>query len=171
MATAAQLGLRARWIGTSPTWHRALGQSPIAPYAKEHLWTVSDLRQFDDTSTAGMREMYAAMRAHAPQQKPDVYFAAGYSFAQAVAAVLERAAASGDLSRAGIAKSLTELGTLDHGGPAGAYRYGAAETREPPRATNIFGVDPAAGAGLVAVAKDYASDAAKSFTFEKRARR
>jgi ABC-type branched-subunit amino acid transport system substrate-binding protein len=153
MATAAQLGLRARWIGTSPTWHMALGQSPIAPYAKEHLWTVSDVRQFDDTSAAGMQAMHAAIRAHAPQQKPDVYFAAGYAFAQAVAAVLERAASSGDLSRAGIMNSLTELGTLDNGGPAGTYRYGATETREPPRATNIFGVDPAAGAGLVAVVR------------------
>lgn len=168
MGTAAQLGFTPRWIATSPSWHAALGQSPIAPYAQRHLWISFEGGEWGDTTSAGMRDLLRALADHAPEQKPDVYFAAGYVFARTVHALLERAVASGDLSRGGIARALTSLGVVSHGGLVGDYTYGAIETREPPRASSIFAADPSAPGGFLLVQRDYASDAAQKFSFTKK---
>jgi len=169
MGTAAQLGFKTRWLSTSPTWHQVLGKSPIAAYAKEHLWTSTDMAFVGDTTTIpAVTEVLRAQEKYTPQQVGDFYFMAGWVFAKSLHAVLEQAATSGDLSRAGIAKALTSLGAVDMGGLAGNYRYGAAETREPPRATNILAIDPATLGGYALVERGYEAAAAKAMVFEKR---
>jgi ABC-type branched-subunit amino acid transport system substrate-binding protein len=168
MGTAAQLGFTPRWIATSPSWHMVLGKSPIAPYATAHLWVSVDAAAFGDTTQAGMVPMMQAFKAQLPDGVPDFYFTAGYTFAQSMDVVLEEAAKQGDLSRAGLAKALTSLGTVSFGGLFGDYTYGAVDTREPPRATNILAIDPAAPGGFGMVAVNHQSPTAKDFVFTKK---
>ncbi|MBK9980501.1 MAG: ABC transporter substrate-binding protein [Gemmatimonadetes bacterium] len=169
MGTAAQLGFNARWIATSPTWHQVLGKSPIAAYAKEHLWTSTDMASPADTATnPAVQEILNAQRKYTPEQVGDFYFVAGWAFAKTLHTVLEAAATSGDLSRAGIAKALTSLGDVDMQGVVGNYRYGAVESREPPRATNIYAIDPSVLGGFTIVERGYASEAAKAIVFTKK---
>lgn len=168
LGTAAQLQFGPRWIATGPSWHAVLGQSPIAAYAKEHLWMVLDGPAWGDTTLAGMAKLMKAMAAFAPQQKPDTYVNAGYLFANSMIAVLQEAAAKGDLSRGGVARALTTLGTVSHGGLSGDYRYGPIETREPPRVVSIHQPDPASPNGFGMVARDYSAAAAAAYKIEKK---
>ncbi len=168
LGTAAQLQFSPRWIATGPSWHTVLGESPVANYAKQTLWVSFDGGEWGDTTQAGMRDQLRAIANHAPAQKPDVYFTAGYIFAHSAVAVLEEAARQGDLSRAGIARALTTLGVVSHGGLTGDYKYGPIETREPPRVTSILAIDPARPGGYALVKRDHGSEMARSFTFAKR---
>jgi len=168
LGTAAQLQFSPRWIATGPSWHTVLGESPIANYAKQTMWVSFDGGEWGDTTQAGMRDVLRAVANHAPAQKPDVYFTAGYIFAHSAVAVLEEAARQGDLSRTGIARALTTLGVVSHGGLSGDYRYGPIETREPPRVTSILAIDPSKPGGYTLVKRDHASETARSFSFEKR---
>jgi ABC-type branched-subunit amino acid transport system substrate-binding protein len=168
LGTAAQLQFTPRWIATGPSWHAVLGESPIANYAKQTMWVSFDGGEWGDTTQAGMRDVLRAVANHAPAQKPDLYFTAGYIFAHSAVAVLEEAARQGDLSRTGIAKALTTLGVVSHGGLTGDYRYGPIETREPPRVTSILAIDPSKPGGFTLVKRDHASESARSFSLEKR---
>jgi ABC-type branched-subunit amino acid transport system substrate-binding protein len=168
LGTAAQLQFAPRWIATGPSWHVVLGESPVANYAKQHLWVSLDGGEWGDTTQAGMREQLRALASHAPAQKPDFYFTAGYIFAHSAVAVLEEAARLGDLSRTGIAKALTTLEVVRHGGLTGDYTYGPIETREPPRVTSILAIDPTKPGGYALVERDHGSETARAFVFEKR---
>ena len=48
----------------------------------------------------------------------------------------------------------------------GNYKYGAPEDRDPPRASTIFAVDPAAPGGLRNLEADVISDVAKDLEFD-----
>lgn len=168
LGTAAQLQFAPRWIATGPSWHAALGQSPIAAYATEHVWMVLDGPAWGDTTIVGMAKLLKAMAAFAPQQKPDTYVNAGYIFANSMLAVLQEAASKGDLSRSGVAHALTTLGTVSHSGLTGDYKYGPIETREPPRMISIHKPDPTAPNGFGMVAQDYTSAAATAYKIEKK---
>ena len=78
-----------------------------------------------------MRKMLVDIAAHRPDQRPDIYFAAGYAQAKAVTALLEAAVAGGDLSRAGIVAAQRRLGTVDLEGLFGNYGYGAPRAAQP----------------------------------------
>ncbi|HEX4935773.1 MAG TPA: ABC transporter substrate-binding protein, partial [Gemmatimonadaceae bacterium] len=168
LGTAAQLQFAPRWIATGPSWHKVLGQSPIAGYAQQHLWMALDGPAWGDTTVAGMAKLLKALAAYAPQQQPDSYVLAGYVFANSILAVLDEAAKQGDLSRTGVARALTTLGTVSNGGLTGDYRYGPIETREPPRVVSIHKPDPASPNGFGMVSRDYTSAAASAFKIEKK---
>lgn len=168
MGTASQLGFSPRWIATAPSWHVVLGGSPIADYARKNLWLASEGTEWGDTTAVGMRNMQRALQQYAPNQKIDPYFMVGYIFASTVGAVLEKAAAGGDLSRAGLATALTSLGTVSLGGLSGDYQYGPIESRQPPRGISIFSIDPSRDGGQALVKHNHISDAGRKFPFVKR---
>jgi ABC-type branched-subunit amino acid transport system substrate-binding protein len=168
LGKAAEQAFTPQWIGQSPTWIGALGKSPLAPYLKAHFLVVSEGPAYGDTSVPGMAELVRIKDEYAPSQEPDVYFNFGYNQAKAVAALLEQAVEDGDLSREGILKASTELGTVSFDGLLGDYEYGEAEDRVPPTVNTIFSVDPDKPTGLVPVdgGVDIQADFAKDFKFE-----
>ena len=170
LGAAAQAGFAPQWIALSPGWHATMVGSPLRDYLVKHFWVVFDGPAWGDTSAARMTEMMDAMGRHRPEQKPDLYFAAGYTMALGVEALLTRAVEMGDLSRAGILRASETLGQVSFAGLAGDYRYGPAADREPPRTTTIFRVDPEAPIGLRALRSAYVTPAASAFAFEERAR-
>jgi len=54
---------------------------------------------------------------------------------------LEKAASLSDMSRAGVTRAVSEMGDVTFEGLLGTYRYGPAETREPPRTSTFVEVD------------------------------
>ena len=165
--TAAQARFAPQWFGQSPSYTGALAKSAVAPYMQQSVLIVSEGTEWGDESVPGMKTMVADATKFAPDQEPDYYFAFGYNQARAMTAVLEKAVELGDLSRAGILKASNELDTVTFDGLTGDYQYGPAETRNPPRSSTIFAVDPAKPFGLKKVKYNFTSDAAKEIQFEK----
>jgi ABC-type branched-subunit amino acid transport system substrate-binding protein len=165
--TAAQARFAPQWFGQSPSYTGALAKSAVAPYMQQSVLIVSEGTEWGDESVPGMKTMVADATKFAPDQEPDYYFAFGYNQARAMTAVLEKAVELGDLSRAGILKASNELGKVTFDGLTGDYQYGPADTRNPPRSSTIFGVDPAKPFGLKKVKYNFTSDAAKEIQFEK----
>jgi len=165
--TAAQARYAPQWFGQSPSYTGALAQSAIAPYMQQSVLIVAEGTEWGDESVPGMKQMVSDQGKYAAEEKPDYYFAFGYNQARAMTAVLEKAVENGDLSRDGVLKAATEIGTVSFDGLTGDYKYGPAEERNPPRASTIFKVDPAKPFGLAKVKYLLESDAAKEFEFKK----
>lgn len=166
MGAASQLDFKPRWIMLSPGWLGALANSPAAPYMQEHLWIAMDGPQWGDTTVAGMKTMLADMAAYKPQQKPDFFFEFGYLQGRAIHAVLEKAVALGDLSRAGVLRAMAQLGTVTNDGLTDDYGYGPPTTRQPARSSGVFQVNPALPYGVELIKGRIRSAAAVSFEFK-----
>jgi hypothetical protein len=165
MKTAAQLQFVPQWIGQSPTYAVALSKSALAPYLQAHFLLASEGTEWGDTSVKGMKDLIDRVNQFAPGQAPDPYFVFGYYQASAVTQVLEEAVKLGDLSRQGIFNAMDKVGELTFDGLTGDYKYGPAATREPPRQSTIFKIDPAKPAGLAKVKYNFTTDAAQKFKF------
>ncbi|MFL6122364.1 ABC transporter substrate-binding protein [Actinophytocola sp.] len=165
--TAAQARFAPRWFGQSPSYTGALAKSAVAPYMEQSVLIVAEGTEWGDESVPGMKQMVADATKYAPDQEPDYYFAFGYNQARAMTAVLEKAVELGDLSRDGVLKASAALGTVGFDGLTGDYRYGPAATRNPPRSSTIFAVDPTKPFGLKKVKYNFTSDAAKELEFQK----
>jgi ABC-type branched-subunit amino acid transport system substrate-binding protein len=169
MSQAASQNVNVRWMGQAPTWVSLLASGATGAYMEQHFWLASQGPQWGDTTVPGMKQMLDDIARYSPDQKPDIYFAFGYTQALTVSKLLEKAVALGDLSRAGIVKALDQLGDVDTLGLAGVYHYGPPASRVPPRVSTIFSVDPAAAASgnLKALKPNFESDPAKTFQFPK----
>ncbi|MBV8949660.1 MAG: ABC transporter substrate-binding protein, partial [Actinobacteria bacterium] len=167
MSLAAAQNVNVRWIGQAPTWVSLLASGAAASYLQQHFWLASQGPEWGDTSVPGMKQMLDDIARFSPGQKPDIYFAFGYTQALTVTKLLEKAVALGDLSRAGIMKALNQLGDVDTLGLAGVYHYGPPASRVPPRISTVFAVDPTAAATgyLKAIDTNFASPTAQQYKF------
>ena len=121
-----------------------------------------------DESSEGMTSMVAALEQYGDGQEPDTYFAFGYAQAQATHQVLEAAVENGDLSHEGILEAMESIDVFEYGGLFGDYEWGAAEDRNPPRATTISAVDiEGSPTGLTPVVTEYESEAAAAYEFDE----
>jgi ABC-type branched-subunit amino acid transport system substrate-binding protein len=166
LGAAAQSNFTPQWLAQSPTFVTAFTKSALAPYLAQHYLIASDNAEWGDETVAGMKQLLADVQKYKPDQAPDGYFEFGYAQAWAVDQVLEQAVKDGDLSHDGVIKAMNSLDEVKVGGLFGDYTWGPPDKRDPPRATTMFAVDPAAPAGTKAVEKNIASDAAKAFKFE-----
>jgi ABC-type branched-subunit amino acid transport system substrate-binding protein len=165
--TAAKLGFAPRWIGQSPSWIDELGASPLAEYLQKTTWITAEGTEWGDSKVEGMTALVDRVKQFKPDQDPDYYFSFGYLQGQAMTALLEKAVELGDVSKEGMMKASSELGSVSFDGLSGDYTYGPAESRNPPRTTTIYEVDPDKPFGLGTLKYQYESDAAKEYEFEK----
>ena len=166
VGAAAQSNFTPQWLAQSPTFVTAFTKSALAPYMSQHFLIASDNAEWGDTAVPGMKQLLDDVAKFKPDQAPDGYFEFGYAQAWAVGQVLEAAVKNGDLSHKGIIEAMNGLDKVDVGGLFGDYTWGPPDKRNPPRATSMFAIDPAAPAGAKAVEKTIESDAAKAFKFE-----
>ncbi|TCO64555.1 ABC transporter substrate-binding protein [Actinocrispum wychmicini] len=165
--TAAQARFAPRWYAQSPAYAAALSKSPLTPYLQQNAIIVAEGTEWGDNKVSGMKDMVDRTAQFGPQQQPDYYLAFGYNQGRAMTAVLEKAVQLGNLTREGILEASRQLGTVSFDGLSGDYIYGPAETRNPPRTSTLFTVDPTKPFGLKTLKYNFASDAAKSFEFQK----
>lgn len=169
LGTAAQAEFAPRWIAQSPTWVKALADSPLKPYLEARYWLVSEGAEWGDTSVPGMKELVDAKKEFPPKvdvEDGDLYFTFGYNQARAMTAVLEKAVENGDLSHEGVLRAVQEVGTITFDGIVGDYEYGPIEERSPSRLSSIFAVDASGPFGLKALETNFSSDAAEAFAFD-----
>jgi ABC-type branched-subunit amino acid transport system substrate-binding protein len=167
LGKAASDNLDQRWIGQSPSWVSLLSVGATGAWAAKHFWLAAEGPEWGDTSVPGMKQMLADVDKYKPGQKPDIYFAFGYSQAWTVSQILAKAVADGDLSRAGIKKAMEEVGTLKFEGLSGDYKYGPAADRVPPKVSTVFEVNASSPGGLKALKTNFTTPTAQKFVFPK----
>lgn len=165
LAKAAELGFTPLWMGQSPSWITALGESALAPYLQANYVVVSEGPEYGDDSVDGMAELVRIQETYSDQE-PDGYFNFGYNESRAVHQVLEQAVEMGDLSREGILAALESIDEFTFDGLMGDYQWGPAEDRDPPRANSIFRPNPDQPIGLELVVEFHEAPYAADFEFE-----
>ncbi len=164
LGAAAQLGYAPRWVMTSPSWHGALIDSPLADYLVKTAWVSAEGTGWGDTTTAGVREMMDALASYAPDQKADYYYVFGWVTGASIEEHLRETVTAGDLTREGFLRALETMKPVSAAG-WGEYRYGPVATREPPRAVTIFRVSKAQPFGTEVEARTVEVPAARSYQF------
>ena len=165
MTKSVALNFAPRMIALAPFWLPVFaGNAALSDFLTQNLWVANEAAAaWGDSSVRGMDEFIARQEQYAPDQKPDPYFVFGYGQGQALHQILEKAVKNGDLSKAGILKASTQIGTLKITG-TGDYVYGKkASARKPPLVTATYQVDPAAPIGLTLVEPAAASKAASKY--------
>ncbi|MFW6091867.1 MAG: ABC transporter substrate-binding protein [Actinomycetota bacterium] len=148
---AAQEGFTGRFIGTNPTWNRALLDSPAAD-AFLSLYEVGGGFPNWSADTPGHQALRDALDE--PEDLNDGY-TIGWIWQYPIKAALEAALAEGDLTRAGVRAAVTSLETVDYEGmlpeEAGNYAGGPeAQIRQ----SLVNSIDPEAPTG-VGTARDF----------------
>jgi hypothetical protein len=132
VGTGASQGYNPTWVFQGPAFSEYLMSSngttsgkPTA-FAKaiaSNVWVLGYSAQWGDMSVPGMGKFLADIKRFAPSQIPDYYFMYGYAQAKMETAVLRKAIAEGDLTRAGILDAKLNLGKVDLGGLVPALDY------------------------------------------------
>ncbi len=164
LSAGEKIDYRPTFLGVSPAFaSKTLTPANGVAFGKQVL-IAADGTQWGDESVPGMKQHMADLRKYAPEQigVPNPATEWGYAQAQTVVALLEKAVANGDLSRAGIQKAMANLGTVPLGGMYPEWNYGAPGTRVAPSASIIYRADENARGGLTAI-KPYNSAAAKNY--------
>jgi ABC-type branched-subunit amino acid transport system substrate-binding protein len=167
MGTATQLGVQPQWMLQSAAFNSALLATPLKPVLLKAL-VASYGVDWGLSSAPGEAIKLAAIAKYAPDQKPDNYFTAGWSYAIVTTNILAKALANGDVSRDGIFKAFESVKNIDLGnGPTQpTISYGSSPNeRVPFRFTTIYKVDPADPAGYSPITPPFVSDTAKNYKF------
>lgn len=169
LVTAATVGFSPQWILQSPAYSTLLlGVPALVPLLTHNLWLIGNGAIWGDTSKPGMVQMLADVQKYAPDQKPDGFFEAGYAYSYAVKAILQKAADSGDLTRDGLYKAFSTIGTVDLGGINNPIHYGTSgnpNDRVPSRDSQIFVIDPTQPTTIKPISDDFTGTAAAASNF------
>lgn len=167
VGTAATLGFNPQWILQGPSFLEQLitkdgkigsPATPVAAVLKGALVT-SFAAPWGDRKTPGMKQLVADHDQYSADLPPSVYFSFAYAQGEVQAAILRKAIASGNLTRAGILAAKENLGTVDLGGitPSASYEP---QPGPPTRKSLITSIDPKVAGFLKAVAPDHGSTVA-----------
>lgn len=118
-----QQGLtEAQWIGTGPSFNFALFDTPLGPeYLERYTQSVYYAPYGSDVER--MDELEEIMLAADPDRLMTDAFSRGWVEAQIMIAVLEAAAASGDLTPEGVTAAAKSIEALDFGGISPAQSW------------------------------------------------
>lgn len=169
----------AKAIGYTPTWVLA-----AAPAADTRLMSEDGTAEGNPTAiadvlaggyagvlavpldpaapAAGFADIIAAHEAYASGVALDAYFTLGWNVGVVYGAILEKAIASGDLSRQGVLAAKTSLGEVDMQGRMVNPSYTSDSAEPPSRASTIAMIDPEAPGFLRIIEDTYLADAART---------
>ena len=147
-----------------PSWTGALVGSPAIDYFEQHLLIAGEGTEWGDVSSPQMAQMIDNLKKYTPDQKPDFFYVLGYRCTMASTNILEKAAASGDISREALLKALENTSVMDFGGLGGEHRYGPVKDRQAPRATSVFKANRQKPYGLEAVKFNFSSQTVASYS-------
>jgi hypothetical protein len=164
LASGAKLGYTPTILAVGPSFSSTtVNPGNSDAYGKQFI-VAGDGTQWGDETVPGMKQHMADLRKYAPEQinVPNPATEWGYAQAQTVVALLEKAVANGDLSRAGVQKAMAGLGTVPLNGMFPEWNYVAPGSRVAPATTVMYKVDPSARGSLSAI-KPVTSAAAKNY--------
>jgi ABC-type branched-subunit amino acid transport system substrate-binding protein len=144
-------GFHGHYIGTNPSWTKELLKGPAAPAIKEQYLTSASWKPFATDSPG-----HAAMRKAIGQADPSDSYTSGWTFSYPLKAVLQKAAANKDLTRAGVFNAVKALTKIDYEGilPTRAGNFAGSPDATAFRQTVIDRPAPAEYTG-VKVIKDF----------------
>ncbi len=152
-------GYQGRFLGSTPTWNRALLQSAVAePITTLYNYT-SPYDGWDGTSQGA-----AKARAASPQEPSNWGYNLGWASSYPVQALLTRAAEQGTLNRAALRRAMIGL-TASSEGMAPDREYGVDPDPKNERAV-ISVPDPSAPLGSRTVASWYRGGTLERITFD-----
>jgi ABC-type branched-subunit amino acid transport system substrate-binding protein len=174
VGTGASQGYNPTWVFQGPAFSEYLMSSDgttsgkptaFAKALESNVWVLGYEAQWGDTSVPGMGKFLADIKKYAPSQIPDYYFMYGYAQAKMETAVLRKAIADGDLTRAGILDAKLHLGKVDFGGlmPPLEYTPGLGPAA---RMTGISKVSSTTPGFLQGVRGFFMGEAAKNMEFK-----
>jgi ABC-type branched-subunit amino acid transport system substrate-binding protein len=174
VGTGASQGYNPTWVFQGPAWSEFLMSSDgttsgkptaVAKALASNVWVLGYEAQWGDSSVPGMAKFLADTKRFAPSQIPDYYFMYGYAQAKMETAILRKAIADGDLTRAGILDAKLHLGKVDLGGLLPAVDYTPA-LGPASRMSGISKVSSTTPGFLKAFTGFFTGDAAGSMTFQ-----
>ncbi len=116
MAGAVGQGYDGLWSGNSPTYSFKLLGTEVAPLLDQYYIASTYIVTWG-ADVPGMAEVVEEMTAGRPDLAASDVYILGWTEAQITHAILEQAAANGDMTRAGIVAAANEV-TVDFGGLA-----------------------------------------------------
>ena len=159
---AAASGLDVPIVSNAPGFDPALLATPAAPALEKNLTMVSGTAPYA-ANVPGAKEVSTAYAANFPKGDPKYSVDAGYAQSRLMYEVLQRACASGDLTREGVVKSLRGLNSVDTGGlVAGTLSYSKLGV-PPSRSVYLSKVDKKAPGGLTPIGDVVESTNASSY--------
>jgi ABC-type branched-subunit amino acid transport system substrate-binding protein len=166
IGTALKLGYSPQWIMQSPGFSTQLLGVPALVPALSKAWLVSQGSTWGDPSVPGEVQLTQDITKFDPTQKPDYYVEFGYAESEVTYAILKKAVAANDLSRAGLFNAFSSLGTVSLGGLYPSATYGSTPNqRVPTRDSIVYQIDPNSVGGVKAISPDFTGTAASHSQF------
>jgi ABC-type branched-subunit amino acid transport system substrate-binding protein len=122
MGGAAQSGFQGQWTGNVPSYDFRLLDSPVAPII-DAAYVQPGYNVAWGTDVSGMAPLRDAMLESRPDLRPSDAFVVGWIEAQIAHEVLQRAAESGDMTRAGIKEAALSIEGFSFDGLAPDQSY------------------------------------------------
>jgi ABC-type branched-subunit amino acid transport system substrate-binding protein len=175
MGGAAKKGFKGKWTGASPSYADTLLKGDVKSLI-DSSWYQSAYTVSYGTNVPGMSALVDAIKTGRPDARTSDAYVYGWTEAQITEAILKKAAADKDLTRAGIVKAAFELDKVDFGGLAPAQSWKGAPNSYIVRESYMFkpklslykeaSVSAGGSTGLELVKGPFASDLAKNYDFK-----
>ncbi|REE95091.1 amino acid/amide ABC transporter substrate-binding protein (HAAT family) [Thermomonospora umbrina] len=154
VAQATRAGYRGRFIGNAPTWIKSLLEirdTATVAALKERYVQAAPWKPFASDSPG-----HTAMRKALGPVEPNDNYTYGWVWSYPLKAVLQRAAANGELTRAGMLKAVRQVARIDYEGmlPAEAGDFSGDPDSAAFRGT-VFGMPDTGELTGVRVVKDF----------------
>ena len=139
MGGAVAQGYTGQWSGNSPTYNYQALQSDLGPLLDQY-YTASTYIVTWGADVPGMQEVVDAMTEARPDLPVSDVYIVGWTEGMITKAVLEQAAANGDMTRAGIVAAASEV-TVDFNGLAPTQTWGGEPNDFVVRESYIYDID------------------------------
>jgi ABC-type branched-subunit amino acid transport system substrate-binding protein len=175
---AYEQGFRGKWSGNSPTYNFQLLGTDLAPVLDEVYIHSTYQALWNTEDTPGMQEVVEGMREKRPDAPVSDVYIVGWIEGLITKAILEQAAANGDMTRAGVVAAANEV-TVDLKGLAPNQTWAGEPNDYIVRESYMFDVDVAeftpgatvsdeeAGTGFTLLEGPFVSDVAANFDFQE----
>ncbi len=158
----------------NPSFNIALLDTPLRDEFVRRYTHIGSYAPYG-ADVEGMDELVALMKKYDPDRTLTDAFSRGWIEAKILIAVLEAAAAAGDLTQAGVTAAAKSMGTLDFGEISPAQTWSGDPNDFIVRGMNVFQINPdyepstvAEGTGLAytVIETDWVGDVAAAWTYE-----
>ena len=163
--TGKALGFAPRWIIMGASFSDRLVQPATGVAFEQGAWVVGDGTQWDDVSAEGIRRITSELIDSDNRfwtENPDVGLTYGWMQARAFEAILEKAVANNDLTRAGVLNAARQTGPVDTLGLGSPIDY-SQPVRLAKAQTTIFAIDGSYRNAIRVLTKDFSSPAAQAY--------
>ena len=165
VVSGRQQGFSPRWIIMGASFSDKIVVPQTGLLFEQGAWVVGDGTQWGDPSVSGMatvRNDLISADHRFWTQNPDVGLTYGYVQGRVIEALLEKAVAQGDLTRAGILAASRQLGPVDTLGLTSPIDY-SGPTRLANARTTIFSIDGSYPNAIKVLARDYLSPTGQAY--------